>query len=149
MLQTSWRSRAVRGAFVIAALIACLCAGCVERKLLLRSDPPGARVMLNGVDVGATPVDVPFQTYGVFEVVASVPHRARLRTVAPISPPWWETIPLDFFLEVLWPGTVHDYQTVTLNFPPLVSDEAGVTQREGELRRRMEAGEPAPEGTQP
>ena len=149
MLQTSWRLRTVAGALALAAVIACLCAGCVERKLLLRSDPPGARVLLNGVEVGATPVDVPFQTYGVFEVVASVPQRARLRTLAPIRPPWWETIPLDFFVEVLWPGTVHDYHTVTLTFPELASDEAGVTQREEELSRRMESGDPTPEGTRP
>ena len=145
MLQASWRLRAV---FWAAALAACLC-GCVERKILLRSDPPGARVLLNGVEVGATPVDVPFQTYGVFEMVASVPHRARLRTMAPITPPWWETIPLDFFVEDLWPGTVHDDHTVTLTFAELSSDEAGVTQREKKLRRRMEAGEPVPEGPQP
>ncbi len=149
MFQTFWRARAVAGALALAAALALLCGGCVERKILLRSDPPGARVLLNGVDVGATPVDVPFQTYGVFEVVASVPHHARLRTVAPIEPPWWETIPLDLFVENLWPWTVYDHQTVMLTFPPLVSDEGGVTQREGELRRRMEAGEPAPEGKQP
>ena len=139
---------AVRGSALAAGLL-CLLAGCVERKLLLRSDPPGARVLLNGVAVGVTPVDVPFQTYGVFEVVASAPQRARLRTTADIRPPWWETIPLDFFVENLWPWTVRDYQTVMLPLVPISGDEEDVTQREGELRRRMESEELPAEGAKP
>lgn len=123
-----------------------LCSGCVERKLLLRSDPPGARVLLNGVDAGVTPVDVPFQTYGVFDILASAPQCARLRTTADIRPPWWETIPLDFMIENLWPWTVRDDRLVTLTLPPVSGDDADVTRREGELRRRMESGEPLPEG---
>lgn len=131
----------------MAAGAACLC-GCVERKLLLRSNPPGARVLVNGEEAGTTPVDVPFQTYGVFEVVASAPQCARLRTTADIRPPWWETIALDFFVENFWPWTVHDHQTVALTLSPLSGDEAGVTQRENELRRKMESEEPV-EGAKP
>src|SRR3982750_4047234 len=42
--------------------------GCVERKLTIGSDPPGAILLLNDVEVGRTPVTVPFTTYGDYDI---------------------------------------------------------------------------------
>ncbi len=127
------------------SLTAALLPGCVERSLMLRSDPPGARVVLNGDFVGVTPTKVPFDTYGVFDVAMSAPHCARLRTEVPVSPPWWETIPLDFLVENLWPFTVHDDHDVLLTLKPLGSaEDAALEQRELELRARAQSGEPLP-----
>jgi len=44
---------------------ALLLPGCVERKLLIRSDPPGAVVLVNGAHAGTTPTEIVFQNYGV------------------------------------------------------------------------------------
>lgn len=116
--------------------------GCVERRLYLRSDPPGANVTVNGKDIGMTPVKMPFITYGDYDIVMSAPDHQRLQKVVSVEPPWWETIFLDFFIENVCPWTVTDEHDISLKLQPLAaSDESGVDQREKALRDRMQAGE--------
>jgi hypothetical protein len=61
-----WR-RAILGAAVLAALWAAL-AGCVTRKMVIRSKPAGAPVWIDQRYVGQTPVEVPFTCYGTHAV---------------------------------------------------------------------------------
>lgn len=137
----------------ILAILALL-TGCVERTLILRSDPPGATVVVDGDELGVAPAKLHFETYGTFEVVMSAPHYHRLRALVPVKPPWYEQIPLDFFSEAVWPGKVLDEHLVTLKLDPLVGGEAagaGLDEREKQLQERVlespqTAPQPAPEG---
>ena len=122
-----------------AVLLLSFLAGCVERTLIIRSEPPGAQVIVNGKELGPAPATLPFQTYGIYDVVLSQPDHHRLRVTVPVKPPWYEHIPFDFFAEVLWPFTLRDCHDVTLSMQPTVpADEAGVDAREAELRQRLE-----------
>jgi len=126
--------------------IAALLTGCVERTLILRSDPPGATVVVNGDELGVAPAKIHFETYGTFEVVMSAPHYRRLRAHVPVQPPWYERIPVDFFSEALWPATIHDEHLVTLKLEPLSEGEAagsGLDERELQLQQRVLEGAPA------
>ena len=136
-------NQAVRGTNLVAcALVVLLVNGCVERRLLLRSDPPGAMVSVNGTPAGLTPTDVPFMTYGHFEIIMSAPGHHRLCKTVPVTPPWWETMPLDLLVENVWPFVVADARIINLTLRPFdAADEAGANEREAELRRRVEAGE--------
>jgi hypothetical protein len=119
--------------------------GCVERTLTLRSDPPGATVVVNGDYAGTTPVKFPFETYGVFDVVMSYPGHTRLHETVPVKAPWWEKIPIDFFVEDVWPGCVRDDHEATLTLKPAAAaDESGIEQREQDRRARMQAAESVP-----
>ncbi len=128
------------GLLLMCAVLLPLClAGCVERILFIRSEPPGAQVIVNGTDLGPAPVILPFQTYGVYDVVLSQPDHYRLRATVHVKPPWYEQVPFDFFAEVLWPFTLRDYHDVTLTMQPTVpADDAGVDEREAQLRERLE-----------
>ena len=42
--------------------------GCVERRVWIDSNPPGALVWLNDAQVGRTPVDVSITHHGVYDV---------------------------------------------------------------------------------
>jgi hypothetical protein len=126
-----------------------LLTGCVERTLLLRSDPPGATVVVNGEEVGVAPAKIHFETYGTYEVVMSAPRCRRLRALVPVRPPWYEKIPFDLFYEIAWPGTFYDEHVVTLKLEPFPEGEAagaGLDERELQLQQRvLEGAQPAPQ----
>lgn len=109
--------------------------GCVERKLLVRSDPPGARIFLDGEPQGVTPASIPFTFYGTREVVLRAPGRKTARVVVPLAPPWYQVMPIDFFAEVLLPVTVVDERLVEAKLEP--RGRAGEADLEA-LRRRAE-----------
>ncbi len=120
--------------------------GCVERKLVIRSDPPGAEVDLNGNPVGTTPAEIPFTTYGVYDVLLSAPGCARLQTRAVAVPPWYEVIPLDFFFEHVWPFTLHDRQEFFFTLMPSdTASDTGVDEREKSLRDQLRSLPPSEE----
>ena len=122
--------------------------GCVERTLILRSDPSGATVVVNGDEVGVAPAKLHFESYGTFEVVMSAPRYRRLRALVPVQPPWYERIPFDLFAEAAWPWTIHDEHPVTLKLEPLGEAEtvgAGLDEREKELQKRVLEGGAAPQ----
>ena len=133
---------------VISVLaVTALLSGCVERTLILRSDPPGATVVVNGDETGVAPAKLHFDTYGTFEVVMSAPRCHRLRALVPVQPPWYERIPIDFFAETLWPVTIHDEHLVTLKLEPLSEEKAAgadLDQRERQLQERVLNGHAAP-----
>ncbi len=137
---------------VLAALA--LLTGCVERTLILRSDPPGATVVVNGDELGVAPAKLEFETYGTYDVVMSAPRYRRLHALVPVLPPWYEKIPFDLFYEVVWPGAMLDEHLVTLKLEPLSESEAagaGLDDRERQLEGRVleaapAAPQPPPEG---
>ncbi len=115
--QTFVRRWCVRASGALLLMLGVL--GCVERKLLLRSDPPGAEIYLDGVREGEIPPELPleigFEHYGVRLVEARLEGYQPLRRSLVLEPPWYQRFPLGFFSEVLWPGTLEDVHRV----PPL------------------------------
>ena len=57
---------------LVAPLLFLCLAGCVERLISVRSDPPGAAVLLDGDPVGVTPVEVPYTWYGTRDVTVEL-----------------------------------------------------------------------------
>jgi len=89
-------------------LILPIIAGCVERTITINSEPKGALVYLNDKEVGRTPVTVPFEWYGDYEVILRKDGYQALRTHKRPKQPWYEYIPVDIFAELLYPGTIHN-----------------------------------------
>ncbi len=110
----------MRPKVALLALAAALCAcGCVERRMLIRSEPPGAPVWVDEQYVGLTPVDPAFAHYGARRVrvgpirdgLDKVRHLEQERVVE-VRAPWYEKFPIDFFFEVIWPGRLVDEHEV-------------------------------------
>jgi len=107
--------------------------GCVQRALIIKSDPTGAPVYVNGEHAGHTPLRHPFVTYGVYKIHVGplrdekgmLLHESAEREV-PVRAPWYQKIPLDFFAEVLWPGTIED-----IHQPPLFKLKQATTTEAG------------------
>jgi hypothetical protein len=106
-------------AAIVLAAAALSGAGCVERLLQVRSDPPDADVFVNGELVGRTPLDHPFTFYGtVGVVVRRGGHESSHRLVA-LEAPWYETFPIDFFAELVVPWTIRDEHRHEVRLEPL------------------------------
>ena len=118
--------------------LALAASGCVERLLQVRTDPPGARVFVNGQEVGETPVDHSFGFYGTVGVVVRHDGYRSERVVKKLEAPWYEHFPIDFFAENVLPWTVRDHHLVEVKLIPL-TDPEGEEARKALLRRVNEA----------
>jgi len=102
-------------AAALALLGVFLAAGCVERKLLIRSEPPGAPVWIDEEYAGRTPPDYPFVQYGprLIRVGPIRDEKGRIRYeekegVVDVDPPYYQKFPLDAFYEWMYPRTLVD-----------------------------------------
>ncbi len=74
---------------------AALLGGCRSKQVVITSNPPGATVMLNDVEVGRTPTTAGFTHYGVYDVLLTLEGYEPLRTEARASAPVYDWPPLD------------------------------------------------------
>ncbi|MCC6464362.1 MAG: PEGA domain-containing protein [Planctomycetes bacterium] len=110
-------------AIAIAALLLC---GCVERRIYLRSDPPGADVYIDGEYVGRTrdakdpegALYANFIYYGTREYTFRKPGFATHSGSIKLEAPWYEYPPVDFFAEVLAPFKIVDEHEVNAKLAP-------------------------------
>jgi hypothetical protein len=102
-----------------AALAAAAGAGCVERRYLVTSDPPGALVYRNGAPIGSTPVDDYFIYYGTYEFTLVKDGYETLQVKQKIDPPWYQVPPLDFFAENIWPFQIRDVREFNYKLQPM------------------------------
>lgn len=103
------------GLFIIFAAAALL-AGCVERRIYLISEPPGADVYIDGEFIGQTraeddpdgPLYANFIYYGTREYTLRMPGYETLNNSVRLETPWYQYPPMDFFAEVLAPWKIVD-----------------------------------------
>ena len=123
----------------ITLCTALLAGGCVQRQLTVKSNPPGALLYLNGVEVGRTPVTRDFVWYGAYQVELREPGYQTLKTRGNVNPPWWQWVPIDFFAEFL---PLHDHQHLQFAMQPQdpqAGDPAGLLQRGEALGSELES----------
>jgi hypothetical protein len=102
---------------IAAAAIAAFPA-CAERSLRVETMPPGARVWIDGAEVGASPVEVPFTYYGARAIEARSPGFLPANAVADLEAPLWSRFPFDLVLEGLLPIHRVDRRVVRLRLEP-------------------------------
>jgi hypothetical protein len=89
----------------VAALIG-LCAGllltgCVQRRMTITTEPPGARVWINDVEIGTTPAETDFSFYGWYDIRVEHPDFEPIATEREAHAPVWEWPGLDLVAELL------------------------------------------------
>jgi hypothetical protein len=97
---------------------ACLSSGCVYRRIIVRSDPPGARVILDGQEVGYTPTGIPFTYYGTRRLTLVKPGFETHTELVTIPPPWYQWFPADFVSDNLLPTHVADRHDIDRQLSP-------------------------------
>lgn len=110
------RSSKILVSLLLAAPL--LLPGCLRRRMLVRSNPPGAMVYVDNQPIGTTPCSTDFTYYGTREVRLVKPGFETLTVDQPIPAPWYEMPPLDFVSENLVPREIQDYRTLAYNLTP-------------------------------
>lgn len=82
--------------------------GCVQRRMTIRSNPPGAMVYVDDYPIGTTPVSTDFIYYGTRKIRLVAPGYETLTVMQPMPAPWYQWFGIDFFTENLWPGEIRD-----------------------------------------
>jgi hypothetical protein len=108
------------GLVIAAALALSVLPGCVRRRLMIRSNPPGAMVYVDNQPIGTTPCATNFIYYGTREIRLVKPGYETLTINQPIPAPWYQIPPIDFFSENVAPNEIQDFRTVTYNLSPQI-----------------------------
>jgi hypothetical protein len=133
-----------RGAIMAAAAIPLL-AGCIERRIVVTTDPPGALVWINDQEVGRTPLETGFRFYGQYELRVHKEGHEPIVAVRTASAPWYEYPGPDLVVGAL---PLRTRSEVRWHFDLVPSEEPGPESTAALVERargfRDEAPKPAP-----
>jgi hypothetical protein len=132
--------RAVVGSALLGLMLCACSGGCVERRMTVRTNPPGAMLYVDDYPIGETPISKDFTYYGDRKFRLVKDNFETLTLLQPISAPWYEYFPLDFISETLVPGEIRDQRTFDFQLKPqvVVPTEQLLSRAEG-LRRGVHA----------
>lgn len=143
--------KVVQFSVAAAAVFTLLCtAGCLERRVFITSEPAGALVYANDVELGRTPLEADFTYYGKYDVRVELEGYEPLRTVGKANTPIYEIPPLDLVSmavpadiesEVRWHFVLAPALEKTMD---PVQFENELLARARDLRAQLTATEPAP-----
>ena len=94
--------------------------GCVRRRLMIRSNPPGAMAYVDNQPIGKTPCATDFIYYGTREIRLVKAGYETLTVNQPLPAPWYQVPPLDFVSENVVPRKIQDYRTASFTMVPQV-----------------------------
>ncbi len=127
------------------AACAGLATGCVERRFVVTTDPPGAIVLRNGQSIGQSPADDHFVYYGHYHFTLIHDGYETLQVDQNIPAPWYEYPVLDFISENLIPWEIRDVRRFHYQMQPLQQVRTDLLlHRAGDLRARGQSLVPQP-----
>jgi len=91
----------------------------VQRRITIRSNPPGAQVYIDKYEIGRTPCSVGFIYYGKREFKLIKDGFETLTTTKMIFPPWYEFIGIDLISENFSPFEIRDERTYDFQLIPM------------------------------
>lgn len=123
MIDSGMKRRGLKQSVVLGlAMLSLSSIGCVQRKMVVTSDPPGALVYMNDREMGRTPFTTDFTWYGKYDVQVRKEGFETLNTVTPVNAPFWQWPPIDLLAELApWRPTDERHIHYTLN-PHTVED---------------------------
>ncbi len=108
----------------------------MQRRLTIRSNPPGALVYEADYPIGTTPVSTSFVYYGTRKIRLVLSGYETLEVLQPLPTPWYEYPVLDFITENLVPGEIRDERAVDYALKPqMIVPSQQLLSRADNLRR--------------
>jgi hypothetical protein len=128
--RTVWLGIFLSAAFLINQ------SGCVQRRMTIRSNPPGALVYVDDYEIGATPISTNFTYYGNRKIRLVKDGYETLTVLQPIPAPWYQYPPFDFITENFVPGQIRDQRTIDFQLKPQMVVPADQLLNRAESMRR-------------
>jgi len=107
-----------RTATVVLLATAGLTVGCVERRYTIRTDPPGAEVIVNGESLGPAPASHNYYYYGKREVTLVKDGFETKTFLQPMDAPWWDNYYTEVFSENMVPWVIRDEREFAYTMEP-------------------------------
>jgi hypothetical protein len=140
-----------RGLLVgVAVAFGAVLSGCLERRVSITSEPPGALVTANDVELGRTPCEASFTFYGSYDVRVELEgyEPQRLKVVA--QSPLYEYPPFDL-VAIVMPWQIENVvpwhfklERQLESVQPREQLEAGLLERAQALRAEVPSSLPKP-----
>jgi hypothetical protein len=118
--------------------------GCVERRYTIRTNPPGALVIANDEEIGASPVSRSFTYYGDRKLKLMLDGYETQTVIQPIDSPWWDNYLTEFFTENLIPYTFRDEREFTYQLAPKSEPNVDELLKNGQTLRSQAQSPPPP-----
>jgi hypothetical protein len=126
----------VGGLLAVAVFFLCQ-SGCVQRRLLVNSNPPGALVYVDDQKpIGVTPCACSPIYYGQRKIRLEKEGYETQTRVCDIQAPWYEWFGLDFISENLVPGQIQDNHPVDFTLTPQTASSPEQIRVRGEELRQ-------------
>lgn len=105
---------------LFCVLLALLSSGCMHRRLTIRSDPPGALVLVDGEEIGTTPVGFDYTYYGTRSITL-IKDGYQTKTVPlKLGTPWYQVFPLEIISDNFAGRKINDWREVSYALEPAV-----------------------------
>jgi len=127
------------------ALSFCVLPGCMQRTIHITSEPSGAQVYLNDVEVGRTPVEVGFTYFGTYDVRLRKDGFEPLVTSAKTDAPMHEWPGFDL-IAMAWPQGTKTNIRWHFMMEPSDLDEDALLERARGLRQNFSGDSPRGDG---
>ena len=125
----------------LSTTILLCCSGCVQRRLIVKTQPEGAFVSIDKQPVGYSPVSVPFTYHGTREFQIEKDGYQTIAVQERIRPKWYSTFPISFITENFWPREIRDQRIFDFQLQPKrMTDENELVDRANDLRMNVQRG---------
>lgn len=134
-------ARSVAAVSVLVCLLLTAFTGCVQRRLIVKTQPEGAAVLIDRKPVGYSPVSVPFTYYGTRDVQIEKDGYKPIRVQERIDPKWYNRFPVSFFTENFSPREIRDQRILDFQLQPkTMTGENELLDRANDLRTNVQRG---------
>jgi hypothetical protein len=119
----------------LAAMLPLGLTGCVSRRMTVQSNPPGALLLVEGREIGYTPVSLDFTYYGTREFTLIKDGYETLTVQQPVRAPWYQWPGVEFVADNFTPGHITDRHGFAYQMQPQQTVPNDELLRRGEMLR--------------
>ena len=133
--------RKLRSYLLMVCLLMLGLTGCVQRRLIVRSQPEGAFVTIDDQPIGYTPLKVPFTYYGTRDIQLEKDGFKTVQVSERVRAPWYQKVPFNFFADNFAGRELRDERMLDFELEPRTQvQENLLLDRANDMRGNIQRG---------